>query len=260
MAATPDVTATGTQYVQHTMAGAEYLRYITSSEPDRRARSAFQDLALRIAPPGAALFDFGAGAGIDARFFAERGLTIRAYDVDPRMREFFQEYCRDLMQSGRIALDTRSYPEFVSCQSPGTEGRFDLIVANFAPLNLIDDLRGLFATFHGLAAADGKILASVLNPCFIRAMRSRSWWRRAPQLWRDGHIFMPGPQAPHHLRRLANFRELSTPYFRLTRVFRGLPLHGQVQSKGVHAARGSLRAFLHVATCPYMFLLFEKRH
>jgi hypothetical protein len=84
-----------------TLTGAEYVRQITSLEPDRRARSAFQDLVLRIAPPGAALFDFGAGPGIDVLFFAECGFAVEAYDVNPKMRESFAAHCRDLIESGR---------------------------------------------------------------------------------------------------------------------------------------------------------------
>ena len=54
--------------------GAAYVEALTSLESDQRARAAFQDLVLRIARPGAALFDFGAGPGLDARLYAERGL------------------------------------------------------------------------------------------------------------------------------------------------------------------------------------------
>ena len=67
----------------------EYERAMSASESDRRARSAFQQLVLSIAPAGAALYDFGAGTGIDARFYAEHGFTVGAYDVDPAMREHF---------------------------------------------------------------------------------------------------------------------------------------------------------------------------
>jgi SAM-dependent methyltransferase len=245
-------------YLRHTLAGGEYVKCITSQESDRLARAAFQNLVLRIAPPGAALFDFGAGTGIDARFFAERGFTIEAYDVDPRMREFFAEYCRDLIESGRVALDSSSYREFVSHGTAGAAGRADLVISDFAPLNLIDDLRELFAKFHALTGPDGKVVASVLNPCFIGEMRFRWWWRGVPQLWRTGELFMPGPQAPHYRRRLANFSELSAPHFRLTRAFPALALHRNRHTKGVDAARRGPWAWPHLATSRYMFLLFEK--
>ena len=245
-------------YLRHTLAGAEYVKGITSLESDRLARAAFQNLVLRIAAPGAALFDFGAGTGIDARFFAERGFTIEAYDVDPRMREFFAEDCRDLIESGRVALDSSSYREFLSHTTAGAAGRADLVISDFAPLNLIDDLRELFAKFHALTGPNGKVVASVLNPCFIGEMRFRWWWRGVPQLWRTGELFMPGPQAPHYRRRLANFRELSAPHFRLTRAFPALAPYRNRHTKGVDAARRGPWALPHLAKSRYMFLLFEK--
>jgi SAM-dependent methyltransferase len=231
------------RYLQRTPAGAEYVRQINTQESDRRTRSAFRDLVLSIAPPGAKLFDFGAGPGIDARFFAERGFTIDAYDVDPRMREFFTDHCRDLIDSGSVTLDGSAYREFLARRTADSGRRADLIISNFAPLNLVDDLRELFAKFHALTVPKGKVLASVLNPCFIGDLRSRYWWRGAPRLWRDGELFLPGPQAPHYRRLLRNFHAMSAPHFRLTRVLR---------------QRDGRFAWLPIARCRYTFLLFEK--
>jgi SAM-dependent methyltransferase len=242
----PHASSAGLGYVERTLAGAEYFKYITSVESDRRTRAAFHDLVTRIVRPGAALFDFGAGAGIDARFFAERGFTVEAYDIDPRMRDFFAEYCRDLLETGRIALNAGGYREFVTLGPPVSERRIDLVICNFAPLNLIDDLQELFARFAALTAPDGRVLASVLNPYFIGDLKLRWWWRSAPHLLRRGHYFMPGPQAPHHRRRVANFAAVSAPHFRLARVFPGVRNHS------------GLGARLQHLTCRYLFLLFEK--
>ncbi|HEY1865612.1 MAG TPA: methyltransferase domain-containing protein [Candidatus Acidoferrales bacterium] len=234
------------RYLQRTPAGAEYVRQISAQESDRQTRSAFRDLVLGTAPPGAKLFDFGAGPGLDARFFAELGFTIEAYDVDPRMREFFADHCRDLIDAGRIALDSSAYREFLA---RGTAGRrADLIISNFAPLNLVDDLRELFGKFDALTDPKGKVLASVLNPYFIGDMRSRLWWRGAPRLWRDGELFLPGPQAPYYRRLLRHFRTASAPHFQVSRVF----------SNGVDLRRGGRFAWVGAARCRYLFLLFEK--
>src|SRR6201981_4272191 len=81
--------------------GWVYFQRITSREVNRRVRATFQELVLRMAPPGGALFDFGAGPGIDARFFAERGFTVDAYDNDPKMCETFAVHCREFIDSGR---------------------------------------------------------------------------------------------------------------------------------------------------------------
>jgi SAM-dependent methyltransferase len=245
------------RYLERTPAGAEYVSQITAQEPDRRTRSAFRELVLSIAPSGAKLFDFGAGPGIDARFFAERGFTLDAYDVDPRMREFFADHCRDLIDSGRVTLDGSAYREFLTHRTADSTRRVDLVISNFAPLNLVDDLRELFGKFHALTAPKGKVLASVLSPCFIGDMRSRLWWRGAPRLWRDSELFLPGPQAPYYRRLLCNFRRVSAPHFSLSRVFRGMSPSRRYPN-GIDLKRDGRLAWLHVARCRYMFLLFEK--
>jgi SAM-dependent methyltransferase len=242
----------------HTHTGEQYFKHITSLESDRRARAAFQELVLRTAPPGGALFDFGAGPGIDARFFAERGFTVDAYDVDPAMREFFAEHCRDLVEAGRVALQCGSYAEFLSREVPRAARRADLVISNFAPLNLVDDPAVLFAKFHALTAPNGMVLASVLNPFHWEDMKHRWWWRRFPELRREGHYFMPGPQAPHMRRSLADFAARSLPHFRLTRVFRGLPVSAGRLSNGIRVTGAGRGAWLHLGSARFMFLLFEK--
>lgn len=245
-------------YKSHT--GAEYFKRITSLERNRRVRSAYQDLVLRIAPRGAALFDFGSGPGIDARFFADRGFMVDAYDVDPKMCEFFAEHCRDHIDSGRITLECGNYHEFLTRRSPGSGRRADMIISNLAPLNQAHHLRELFAKFHALTAPDGKVLASVLNPWYIQDMRCRWWWRNVLRLWRDGHYFLSGGQAPaHSRRRVADFAALSSPYFQLTRVFRGLPPYRKQHWNGIDLRRDGRFAWLQLATCQFMILLFEKR-
>jgi SAM-dependent methyltransferase len=234
------------RYLQHTPAGAEYVSQITAQESDRRTRSAFRDLVLELAPPGAKLFDFGAGPGIDARFFAERGFTIDAYDVDPRMREFFAGHCRDLIDSGSVSLDGSPYREFLGRTADGRRPA-DLVVSNFAPLNLVDDLRELFEKFNRLTGPAGRILANVLTPWFIGDLRTPLWWRTAPRLWREGQVFLPGPQAPYYRRLLRHYRAASAPHFRLSRAF-----------PGTGSRRDGGFPWLSAAGCRYAFLLFEK--
>jgi SAM-dependent methyltransferase len=248
----------GARYMKNMVAGAQYVEAITSLESDRRARAAFQALVLRVVAPGSTLFDFGAGAGIDARFFAEQGFTVQAYDVDPRMREYFAEHCRDLIDAGRIALDSRRYAEFVTSRPAGSGARAAAVISNFAPLNLVDDLHGLFAKFHDITGPNGKVIASVLSPYFFDDMKLGWWWRNAGRMRRAGWFFLPGPQAPHFRRRLANFAALSAPYFKLARVFRGLPPSPGRRARGVEFSTGARFAWLRATTSRFMFLEFEK--
>jgi len=238
--------------------GAEYVEAITGLQSDRLARSAFQDLVLRTASPGAKVFDFGAGPGIDAKLYAERGFTVEAYDVDPGMREYFSVHCREFIQAGRVVLDGGTYRDFLARKAGDRGGQVELVTSNFAPLNLIDDLPVLFAKFHALTMPDGKILASVLNPYFVGDLKYGWWWRNSVRLWRDGRYSVPGAQTSIFRRRLADFARQCAPYFALERAYPGPSLYSARPSHGIDMKRHGRHAWLRLATCRFMFLLFER--
>ncbi len=195
---------------------------------------------------------------MDARFYAEHGLTVAAYDVDPNMCEYFAEFCRDFIEAGRVKLERGPYREFLAGKSPEVGLDVDLVTANFAPLNLIDDLQVLFAKFHELTGPGGRVLASVLSPYFVGDMKYVWWWRNSLRLWRDGHYSVQGAQAPIVRRRLANFAEQSEPYFALKRVFRGLPASEKRDATHIDVSGGAGCAGIRVSGCQFVFLLFEK--
>jgi SAM-dependent methyltransferase len=239
--------------------GAAYERAMSAAASDRRARLAFQDLALSIASPGATLFDFGAGTGIDACVYAERGLTVGAYDVDPEMRRYFALRCRRHIKAGRITLDAGNYPQFLARDAVNGGRRVELVTSNFAPLNLIADLAALFEKLHALTLPGGKVLVSVLSPYFIGDLKYGWWWRNGVRLWRVGHFSVSGAQASIFRRRLGDFARHSAPYFQLMRAFPGLPRHRAQPVDGIDMTRASHHAWLRLATCRFMFLLFERR-
>jgi SAM-dependent methyltransferase len=240
-------------------AGKDYADAITARQSDRRARSAFQNLVVKMARPGGAIFDFGAGPGIDARFYADRGLTVEAYDVDPVMREYFSFHCRDYIQAGRITLHGGTYREFLAQDAGPRRYEVDLVTSNFAPLNLVDDLPDLFAKLHALTGRDGIVLASVLSPYFIGDLKYGWWWRNALRLWRDGRFSLRSHQGCIVRRRLADFAAQCSPYFTLERVYRGLPSSSEPCSRGIELARTGRYAWMRVATCRFMILQFKKR-
>jgi SAM-dependent methyltransferase len=247
------------RHTAHLVTGARYVEQITALDTDRRARAAFLSLVTRLASPGAAVFDFGAGPGLDARFYAEHGYRVAAYDVDREMCEFFAEHCRDLIQAGRITLSCASYRDFLAREAPPGHD-IDLVTSNFAPLNLIEDLGPLFAKFHTLTSPGGKVLASVLNPFFLGDMKYRWWWRNLPRLWIDGRYSLQGAQAPIVRRRLADYAAQSAPYFSLQRVFPGLFAQPRGDIGGIDLSNGvPRRAALRLSPYQFMFLLFERR-
>jgi SAM-dependent methyltransferase len=238
--------------------GTEYVRAMAAREPDLLARTAFQELLLRIAPAHAMLFDFGAGPGIDARFYVEHGFEVAAYDIDPEMCEYFSSHCRDLIEAGRVRLEQGSYQEFLARGALDGCRRADIVTSNFAPLSLVGDLKALFAKFHALTGPDGKVLASVLNPYCRGDLKYGWWWRNALRLWRNGHYSIPGAQAPIVRRRLAEFSSQCAPYFKLQRVYRGLPPRNVDETNGIDMNRSGRYPWLHVNSSQFLFLLFSK--
>ena len=240
--------------------GEAYAKAITSQESDRRARSAFQDLVQRIAKPGAAIFDFGTGPGLDARFYAECGFTVAAYDLDPKMLEFFAAHCREFIEMGRVVLDgSSSYRDFLARNNGAGERSIDLVTANFAPLNLVEDLHELFAKFHALTGPNGLVLASVLSPYWVGDLKCGWWWRNVLRLWRDGYYYVQGAVTPTVRRRLANYATQSAPYFTLERVFAGMPADRIRDRNGLDLSRSGRYVWLHLTRCQFMFLLFRKK-
>jgi len=224
--------------------GADYVAAITARADDRRYREAFQQLALRLSRPGSTLFDFGSGPGLDARCYAEHGRRVLAYDVDPLMSDYLDGYCRNLIEAGTVTQQRGNYRQFLD-SAPGA--RAELVVSNFAPLCLVTDLAQLFAKFAAITTPDGAVLASVLSPYYLKDLRYGWWWGNAVRLARDGRYAVPGAQAPIWRRRLAEFARQCAPGFRLAEVY-----------AGDHARRLARGAWLPLARCRFMFLLFRK--
>ena len=256
------------------VAGADYVRAIEQHESDRRAREAFQSLALAHVPPGGTIFDFGAGPGIDARFFAGRGLCVRVYDNDARMRHHLAETCRDAIDAGRIVPETST--ESGSEADSGTDPEVDdyggvlarkpeaaaprahLVIADFAPLNLVADLPPLFARLHALTVPGAGLLASVLSPYFLGDLKYGWRWGGMLGQWRTGKLIVRGARGDIIRRCLPLFAADCAPWFRLERAFRGLPPRNAAQAAGIDLALHPRTAWLRLTRCRYMFLLFRR--
>jgi SAM-dependent methyltransferase len=235
------------------VAGEEYVAAITAVASDRRARRAFRDLVLEMTAPGSCIFDFGAGPGIDAKFYAECGFRVVAYDADPRMCASFARHCRREIDSGQIHLYQGEYRNFLELQIPAIRQQYgiDAVTANFAPLSLIDDPHELFAKLHALTGPNAMFFASVLSPEFIGDMRYAWWWANRMTYWRRGHFRVAGETASIFRRSLGNFAAQAAPYFTLQNAIRGLP------RKAGSRIRSSGR--LALALSRYTFLVFAKR-
>lgn len=237
--------------------GADYVEALSTRPSDRQARADFRAQVLALVPPGGSVFDFGAGPGLDARFYAEQGRQVGAYDVDPQMCAYLRTHCAQWLAGGRVTLLEGPYEEFLrQCAQPPR--RYDLISANFAPLNLIDELAPLFTAFAGLLRPGGTVLASLLSPYCLADLRYPWWWRNAPRLLLKGACAVQGTQARIWRRRLASLARAGQPAFTLEALTPGPSLWSAARSGAPRPlpARG---AWLALLRCRYVFLRWRRR-
>jgi SAM-dependent methyltransferase len=243
-----DITTQTSGSGRHT--GDAYNREILGHRADRLARAAFHDCVDSLIGPGATIFDFGAGTGIDARGYAARGYHVLAYDHDSQMCDAFKRSSGPELESGQIVLMEGDYRQFLAAEPVFSGRKADLVTANFAPLNLIEDLPELFLKLQALTVPGARVLVSALSTQFIGDMRFNWWWHNRSKLRRDGHFTMRGVWSVTR-RSPANFAALAAPQFRLTGVRGGLP------GMRLHAVDSPMLA-LPLMTSRYMFLLFER--
>ncbi|TBR39436.1 MULTISPECIES: class I SAM-dependent methyltransferase [Dyella] len=136
--------------------GHQYHEFFLTSPRDLRTRDRFLRLAMDRLPPGADVLDFGAGTGIDAKYYASQGHRTFVYEPSDAMRECLTEYCGD--EIGRHCVIPVS--STLACRVPA-------ITANFAVFNHFDRLGPLFARLASVVERGGFILASMLNPWCI---------------------------------------------------------------------------------------------
>lgn len=207
--------------------GKAYHEFMLASPRDRKVRERFQHLALQVMPPQGTVLDFGAGTGIDAKSYAAKGFKVLVHEPSEANRACLGEYCRQEIADGKIVTTDMSAAESVQ-----------MIVANFAVLNLIADHRALFAKFARLLVPRGFVLVSLLNPYFLGDVRY-AWWRsNLRRLIANGAYTVKGEFYPIYRFAPSVVAGAARPDFS---VLRRVP------------------AGLGLATSLYVFVLFQKR-
>lgn len=230
--------------------GQAYIAAISRRRADLQARTAFVAMAKTLCKPGACIFDFGAGPGLDAKQYALMGFRVLTYDVDPEMCQCLLAHCgEEIARRQIVPCDHLNRPDGATSAGSELTPAVGLITANFAPFNLLEEPAAEFRKLHGLLAADGKLLISILNPYFVGDLKYGWWWRNALRLLRCGEYAVAGGNGPIFRRSPARFRHLGEPYFSLRRVMRGLP--------GDAYRHGFLR-WPALASSQYLFLVFDR--
>ncbi|GAB2545648.1 methyltransferase domain-containing protein [Rhodanobacter koreensis] len=205
--------------------GEQYHTFMLASQRDRRVRDRFQKLALDLLPAGAAVLDFGAGTGLDAKVYAAEGHPTFVHEPSAAMREYLAQFCREEI-AGKTIIAVASP---LAC-------KVQAVMANFAVLNHFADHALLFEELSHVVQQGGFVLASMLNPYYLGDARY-GWWRsNVMNLVRHGHYAITSESRIHRFAPRVVARA-AAPYFRME----------QLNPRGFG-----------LATDPYVFLLFRR--
>ena len=241
---------------------AEYDDLLRAAPGDRWIRDAFRAWVMSVSPHR--VFDFGCGTGRDARWYAERGCTVFAYDNSPRMMAELRKQSADQIAGGAV----------VPIDSPDDlTAPVDIVTANFAVLNHLERLDDFFALAARVLDDRGQVMVSVQNPWFWKELVkqrlwSPGWWRRAAAATVRGHVRLDGEFGPlyQHLPRALG--RAARPHFALTRRagVAWLIRHGRGRADWERPGSLSERWERRLWTTPgfrswgrYRFLGFERR-
>ena len=128
--------------------------------------------------------------------------------------------CANDITNGRIVVaDDRSVGLAPTMR---TRGPVDIIAANFAVLNHLDNLHAGLTELSGYLKPNGILIASFINPINIRDMRSLWWWRAALRDLTAGNITVRGDVTTYRYF-MREVRRAAQPALRVTQITPGPP-------------------------------------
>ena len=153
-----------------------YDSQVDGQRENRTIRTAFRTRVAMLAGPGGTILDFGCGTGTDAAWYAEHGHHVVAYDISSAMLQVLRDRCAAAIARG--AIDPVAAGDFDALESMlRRSSPLDVIAANFAVLNHIEDLRPVLASLAYHLAPGAPLVASIMNPWYRGDMRRWWWWR-----------------------------------------------------------------------------------
>jgi len=123
-------------------------------------RQRIRKMAEACLAPGASLLEINAGSGLDAAYFAAKGLRVHATDVAPGMLEALAAKAADAHLEGRLIYETLSFDRLDEAQ----QGPYDLVFSNLGGLNCTDDVPAVARGLPGVLKPGGHAVLVVMPP------------------------------------------------------------------------------------------------
>jgi ubiquinone/menaquinone biosynthesis C-methylase UbiE len=193
-------------------AQAEGYDEVMASDPrNAPVRDAFRELVDATVAASGRILDFGCGTGVDARWYASTGRTVVAYDPASRMIGQVASRCAREIMAKQVVPISFPFADFPHALPP--HAGFDAVTANFAVLNLVPDLTGLFDAFARVLKPSGAVIANVLNPFYWRDLRSLWWWRSFAASLGTGTLAVHWTETSTYRHQVGTFARAAAPAF-----------------------------------------------
>ncbi len=199
------------KFTSYDSMASEYDKMLSGTPRALWVRDAFLHLVLQTIPVGSTLLDFGCGTGTDAKWYARHGYFVVAYDPSKGMMDQLRKKCSNEIGDGKISAI--SGDKSVLIQDMKNRRLAQGIVSNFAVVNEVSDLEGLFNFFDKCLEPGGWLILSVLNPRVWITSDNSSFLRRIIGRVSGGKLMNNALKAGTKLHSTRRLEEASSCHF-----------------------------------------------
>jgi 2-polyprenyl-3-methyl-5-hydroxy-6-metoxy-1,4-benzoquinol methylase len=166
---------------------------------------------------GQKILEINCGTGLDAVHLAERGATVVACDLSPRMIELARDHAR---ARGVLERVTHRVLPTEQLGALTAEGPFDGAFSSFSGLNCVEDLEPVRRNLAQLVRPGGALVASVMGrfvPWEFAWFAAHRNLKAAMRRWKlQANYQLEGDGIAVVVRSVSEMRRALAPDFRLT--------------------------------------------
>jgi len=130
---------------------AETYDEVALSRLGQELRSRVHQTVTPLLEGGVRLLDVGCGTGLDASWAGGLGANVVGFDASDKMIEQARQR---LVGAARVSVQDVESDTWVE----GSEGNFDVVLANFGVVNCLDDLAGFGKRLDSVLAEGGRVV------------------------------------------------------------------------------------------------------
>lgn len=171
---------------------------------------------------GIRVLDFGGGTGLDLGWLTDYGFKVYFCEPSEKMRAKAIQLKREKIKNGDVQFLENNETDFATwkASNPFPE-KVDAILANFAVLNNISDIKTMFESLAEIIHPDGIIVATILNNRIFKLYKSHFlkylvcllFGKTLSVKFMHNHV-----EQLVFLHSLPVIRKAASPYFKVTAV------------------------------------------